>query len=56
MDVEFIKGNRSNMILSDLIVYDDITIQPHDNPDPDALASALGLYKYFEDKVYGIVQ
>lgn len=50
MDVEFIKGNRSNMILSDLIVYDDITIQPHDNPDPDALASALGLYKYFEDK------
>ena len=35
------------MRLKELAVYDNIIIQPHDNPDPDALASAFGLYTYF---------
>ena len=35
------------MRLKDLDRFDRITIQCHDNPDPDALASAYGLYKYF---------
>ncbi len=38
------------MKLSDLEQYKKITIQCHDNPDPDALASAFGLYKYFARK------
>ena len=36
------------MRLKDLNRFDNITIQCHDNPDPDALASAFGLYKYFK--------
>ena len=35
------------MILSDLLVYDDIVIQCHDNPDADALASGFALHFYF---------
>lgn len=35
------------MKLSDLLQFEPITIQTHDNPDPDALASAYGLYRYF---------
>ena len=35
------------MRLSDLEEYDRITIQCHDNPDADALASGYGLYCYF---------
>ena len=35
------------MRLSELLRYNNIVIQPHDNPDPDALASAFGLYTYF---------
>lgn len=35
------------MRLSDLLVYDDILIQCHDNPDGDALASGYGIYYYF---------
>lgn len=38
------------MKLSELLNYEKITIQCHDNPDPDALASAYGLFKYFESK------
>lgn len=38
------------MILKDLEQFNSITIQAHDNPDPDALASAYGLYKYFSSK------
>lgn len=38
------------MTLSELLVYDDIVIQTHDNPDPDALASAFGLYLFFKEK------
>lgn len=35
------------MKLSDLNKYETITIQCHDNPDADALASGYGLYCYF---------
>lgn len=38
------------MQLSDLLEYNPIVIQCHNNPDADALASAYGLYLYFEDK------
>lgn len=36
------------MRLSDLAEYEKITIQCHDNPDADALASGYGLYCYFK--------
>ena len=35
------------MILDDIALHNCITIQCHDNPDADALASGLGLYLYF---------
>lgn len=35
------------MRLSDLLTFDDIVIQCHDNPDADALASGFALYYYF---------
>ncbi len=38
------------MRLSELNGYSEITIQCHDNPDPDAIASAFGLFRYFELK------
>lgn len=38
------------MKLSDLLCYNPITIQCHDNPDADALAAAYGLYRFFECK------
>lgn len=38
------------MRLADLEKYDKITIQCHDNPDADALASGYGLYCYFRSK------
>ena len=38
------------MRLSELEKFNDIVIQTHDNPDPDALASAYGLYMYFQDR------
>ena len=38
------------MRLSDLEGYNKITIQCHDNPDADALASGFGLYCYFSSK------
>lgn len=36
------------MKLSDLLQYDDIVIQCHDNPDADALASGFGVYQYLK--------
>ena len=36
------------MQLNELNRFDKITVQCHDNPDPDALASAFGLYSYFK--------
>lgn len=38
------------MRLSELEKYDKITIQCHDNPDADALASGYGLYCFFRSK------
>lgn len=37
------------MKLSDLTIYDPITIQCHDNPDADALAAGYALYIYFKE-------
>lgn len=38
------------MNLSDLLVFDDIVIQCHDNPDADAIASGFGVYTFFKAK------
>ncbi len=38
------------MRLRELERFDTITIQCHDNPDPDAIASAFGLFRYFTGK------
>ena len=38
------------MRLSDLERYEQITIQCHDNPDADTLASGYGLYCYFKSR------
>lgn len=38
------------MKLQDLEKYNPITIQCHDNPDADAIASGFGLYCYFREK------
>ena len=38
------------MKLQDLDGFDLVTIQCHDNPDADALASGYGLYCYFKEK------
>lgn len=38
------------MKLSSLLKYKKITIQCHDNPDADAIASGYALYRYFEDQ------
>ena len=37
------------MKLSDLTAYDPVTVQCHDNPDADALASGYALYAYFKE-------
>lgn len=38
------------MRLRDLLKYETIVIQCHDNPDADAIASGFGLYTYFKEK------
>ena len=38
------------MRLSDLNRFNNITLQCHNNPDPDAIASAYGLYLYFREQ------
>ena len=38
------------MRLSDFVSYPQISIQCHDNPDADALASGYGLYLFFKEK------
>ena len=35
------------MRLKELLQFDEIIIQCHDNPDADAIASGYGLYCYF---------
>ena len=37
------------MKLSELLHYDKIVIQCHDNPDPDTIASGYALYYYFKN-------
>ena len=36
------------MILDEILKYDNIVIQAHDNPDADAICSGYVLYKYFK--------
>lgn len=38
------------MRLSDLLHYDEITIQCHDIPDADSIGSGYGLYRYFKEQ------
>ena len=38
------------MMLEELMGYDRVTIQCHDNPDADAIASGFGLYCFFRDQ------
>ena len=38
------------MMLEELLGYDRVTIQCHDNPDADAIASGFGLYCFFRDQ------
>ena len=50
------------MTLQDLLSYNEIVIQCHDNPDADAIASGYALYRFFQQKeknvrfVYGGAQ
>ena len=36
-----------SMRLKELLAYDNIVVQCHDNPDADAIASGFGIYNYF---------
>lgn len=45
-----LKETRTELWLEDLEGYNPITIQCHDNPDADAIASGYGLYCYFQSK------
>ena len=36
------------MKLSDLLEFDNIIVQCHDNPDADAIASGFGVYSYLK--------
>ena len=38
------------MKLSDLLAFDKIVVQCHDNPDADAIASGFGVYLYLKEK------
>lgn len=38
------------MRLKDLLVYDNIVVQCHDNPDADAIASGFGVYTYLKEQ------
>lgn len=38
------------MKLSELLIYNYVVIQCHDNPDPDAIAAGYALYRYFKSK------
>lgn len=44
-----------NVKLTDLLQYEKIYIQCHDNPDADALASGFALYRYFYDQGKNVV-
>ena len=38
------------MRLRELLGYDDIVVQCHDNPDADAIASGYAVYRYFAEQ------
>ena len=38
------------MRLEDLLIFHDIVIQCHNNPDADAIASGFGVYRYLKSK------
>ena len=38
------------MRLSELLIYNSIVVQCHDNPDADALASGDGVYTYLTEQ------
>ncbi len=38
-----------NLKLRELLAYDDIVVQCHDNPDADAIASGYAVYQYLKD-------
>ena len=38
------------MRLRELLKYDDIVVQCHDNPDADAIASGYAVYRYFKEQ------
>ena len=38
------------MKLSELLMFNPIIVQCHDNPDADAIASGYALYSYFKEK------
>lgn len=43
----FLILGEETMHLKDLLKYNQIVLQCHDNPDADSIASAFGLYEYF---------
>ena len=45
-----LRQKGSSMNLEELLAYDDIMIQCHDNPDADAIASSFGVYTYLKEK------
>lgn len=42
-------GMVQKMRLRDLLEFDEIVIQAHDNPDADAIASGFAVYRYLKD-------
>ena len=38
------------MRLRELLTYDNIVVQCHDNPDADAIASGFGVYLYLKNQ------
>ena len=38
------------MRLEELLTYDPIMVQCHDNPDADAIAAGYGLCRYFDEQ------
>ena len=45
-----LNSREETMRLSDLLKYDRIVIQCHNNPDPDALASGFGVWSYLKSQ------
>lgn len=43
-------GLEVDMKLSELMEYDSIVVQCHDNPDADAIASGFGIYNFFKSR------